>query len=83
MPESPENHTLNRHIIAQNAADIAKLADVKVPEGTKVIMVEENGVSDEFPLQVKTLSIAAVRKAKDFDDAIQQTLNILEYQGRS
>ncbi|HHU18341.1 MAG TPA: aldehyde dehydrogenase family protein [Clostridiales bacterium] len=83
-PESPENHTLNRHIIAQNAADIAKLADVKVPEGTKVIMVEENGgFSDEFPFAGEKLSpIAAVRKAKDFDDAIQQTLNILEYQGK-
>ena len=30
----------------------------------------------------ETYDALAVRKAKDFDDAIQQTLNILEYQGK-
>ena len=83
-PESPANHVLNRHIVAQNAAYIAKMAEVKVPDGTKMIMVEENGgYSDEFPFAGEKLSpIAAVRRAKDFDDVIQQTLGILEYQGK-
>lgn len=83
-PESPANHVLNRHVVAQNAADIARLAEVKVPDGTKMIMVEENGgYSDEFPFAGEKLSpVAAVRRAKDFDDAIQQTLDILEYQGK-
>lgn len=83
-PESPANHVLNRHVVAQNAADIARLAEVKVPDGTKMIMVEENGgYSDEFPFAGEKLSpVAAVRRARDFDDAIQQTLDILEYQGK-
>lgn len=83
-PESPANHVLNRHIVAQSATDIAKLANIKVADGTKMIMVEENGgYSDEFPFAGEKLSpVSALRRAKDFDDAIQQTLNILDYQGK-
>ena len=83
-PESPANHVLNRHIVAQPAVKIAELANVKVPEGTKMIMVEENGgYSDEFPFAGEKLSpVSALRKAKNFDDAVKQLLNILEYQGK-
>jgi sulfoacetaldehyde dehydrogenase len=52
--------------------------------GVKVILVEENGgYGNEFPLTGEKLSpVAALRRAKDFDDAVEQTLNILEYQGK-
>ncbi|MDR0596560.1 MAG: aldehyde dehydrogenase family protein [Clostridiales Family XIII bacterium] len=83
-PETPENHNLNRHIVAQPAAEIARMADVSVPEGTTVIMVEENGgFGNEFPLTGEKLSpVSGVRKAKDFDDALQKMLSILDYQGK-
>jgi len=82
-PETPTNHVLNRDIVAQSAMDIAKLAGVEVPEGTKVIMVEENGgFGNEFPLTGEKLSpVAGVRKAKDFDDAVEKMKAILDYQG--
>lgn len=83
-PESPANHTLNRHVIAQPAAKIAELAGVKVPEGTRMLMVEENGgFDDNFPFTGEKLSpVAAVRKVKDFDDAVDKMMKILEYQGK-
>ncbi|MDR0519136.1 MAG: aldehyde dehydrogenase family protein [Clostridiales Family XIII bacterium] len=83
-PETPANHDLNRHIVAQPAAEIARMADVAVPEGTTVIMVEENGgFGNEFPLTGEKLSpVAGVRKAKDFEDALQKMLSILDYQGK-
>ncbi|MDR3295190.1 MAG: aldehyde dehydrogenase family protein [Clostridiales Family XIII bacterium] len=83
-PQTPENHDLNRHIVAQSAEKIAELAGITVPAGTKMIMVEENsGYGNSFPLTGEKLSpVAELRKAKDFDDAVQQTLNILEYQGK-
>ncbi|MDR1028960.1 MAG: aldehyde dehydrogenase family protein [Clostridiales Family XIII bacterium] len=83
-PESPANHDLNRHIVARPASEIARLADVDVPEGTRVIMVEENGgYGNEFPFTGEKLSpVAGVRKAKDFDDALDKMLQILEYQGK-
>lgn len=83
-PESPANHDLNRHIVAQPAAKIAEFAGVAVPEGTKMIMVEENGgFGNDFPFTGEKLSpVAGVRKAKDFDDAMEKMLSILEYQGK-
>jgi sulfoacetaldehyde dehydrogenase len=83
-PESPANHDLNRHVVAQPAAKIAELAGIAVPEGTKMIMVEENGgYGNEFPFTGEKLSpIAGIRKAKDFDDAVDKLMSILEYQGK-
>ncbi len=82
-PESPANHNLNRAIVAQSAEKIAEFAGVAVPEGTKLIMVEENdGYGNDFPFTGEKLSpVAGVRKAKDFDDALDKLLKILEYQG--
>jgi sulfoacetaldehyde dehydrogenase len=82
-PETPKNHDLNRQIIAQPASRIAEIAGVDAP-GVKLILVEENGgYGNEFPLTGEKLSPAAeLRRAKDFDDAVRQTLNILEYQGK-
>lgn len=82
-PNTPADHVLNRHIVARPAAEIAELAGVKVPEGTRMIMVEENrGFGNEFPLTGEKLSpIAEIRRAKDFEDALQQMEAILNYQG--
>ncbi|MBN7772829.1 aldehyde dehydrogenase family protein [Clostridium aminobutyricum] len=83
-PQSPENHDLNRHIVAQPAEFIAKSAGIDVPEGTKLLMAEENdGYGNEFPFTGEKLSpVSGIRKAKDFDDAIEKMLNILNYQGK-
>lgn len=83
-PESPANHDLNRHIVAQPAAKIAEAAGIAVPEGTKMLMAEENGgYGNEFPFTGEKLSpVSGVRKAKDFEDAIDKLMKILEYQGK-
>jgi sulfoacetaldehyde dehydrogenase len=82
-PETPLNHDLNRQIVAQSAAKIAEIAGVDAKDA-KVILVEENGgYGNAFPLTGEKLSpVAELRRAKDFDDAVDQTLNILEYQGK-
>jgi len=83
-PESPANHNLNRHIIAQPAAKIAEIAGIEVPEGTRMLMVEENGgFDDNYPFTGEKLSpVAAIRKVKDFDDALDKMMKTLEYQGK-
>lgn len=83
-PETPANHDLNRQIVAQLATRVAEIAGIKVPEGTTMILVEENdSFGDAFPFNGEKLSpVASIRKAKDFDDAVQKILNILEYQGK-
>lgn len=83
-PESPKNHNLNRHIVAQPAQIIADAAGIEIPNDTKVIMVEENGgYGNEFPFTGEKLSpISGIRRAKDFDDAVEKMIKILEYQGK-
>jgi sulfoacetaldehyde dehydrogenase len=83
-PESPANHNLNIGIVAKSAMEIAKLADVAVPEGTRFIMVEENGgFGNDFPFTGEKLSpVAGIRKASDFDDALDKMKKILDYQGK-
>lgn len=83
-PESPQNHDLNRHIVAQPAEVIAEAAGIEVPEGTKMIMAEENGgYGNEFPFTGEKLSpVSGIRKAKDFEDAVEKMMKILDYQGK-
>jgi sulfoacetaldehyde dehydrogenase len=83
-PESPANHNLNIQIVAQPAGKIAAMAGIEVPEGTTVLMAEENGgYGNEFPFTGEKLSpVAGVRKAKDFEDALDKMMKILEYQGK-
>ena len=83
-PETPANHQLNRSLVAHSAADIAAMAGIELPESKRMLMVEENsGYGNDFPFTGEKLSpVTAIRKAKDFDDAIQQLLHILEYQGK-
>jgi len=83
-PESPANHTLNNGVVAKTAMEIAEKAGVSVPEGTRLIMVEENGgYGNEFPFTGEKLSpVAGIRKAKDFDDAMDKMQKILNYQGK-
>jgi sulfoacetaldehyde dehydrogenase len=83
-PASPENHDLNRHIVAQPAEVIAEAAGIEVPAGTKMLMAEENdGYGNEFPFTGEKLSpVSGVRKAKDFEDALDKMMRILDYQGK-
>jgi sulfoacetaldehyde dehydrogenase len=83
-PESPANHNLNIGIVAKSAQEIARLAEVAVSEGTRFIMVEENGgYGNEFPFTGEKLSpVAGVRRVKDFEAALEAMMNILNYQGK-
>lgn len=83
-PASPENHDLNRHVVAQSAKFIADAAGIDVPEDTLMLMAEENdGYGNEFPFTGEKLSpISGVRKCKDFEDGINKMMKILEYQGK-
>ncbi|MDR0875460.1 MAG: aldehyde dehydrogenase family protein [Clostridiales Family XIII bacterium] len=83
-PESPANHDLSRTLVARPATDIAAAAGVDVPANTKLIMVEENGgYGNDFPFTGEKLSpVAGIRKAKDFEDALEKMQKILDYQGK-
>ena len=67
------NGALNAKIVGQPAAKIASLADVTVPEGTKILIgeVESVELSEEFAHE-KLSPVLAMYRAKDFDDALDK-----------
>ncbi|MBD3665138.1 aldehyde dehydrogenase family protein [Sulfitobacter sp. TSTF-M16] len=79
----PDGH-LNRSVIAQDADKMLEalhLAD-QLPADTKFVAVETTGIGPDHPLSGEKLSrVAALYRAKDFDDAVAITARILDHQG--
>lgn len=81
-PNWPDSRGLGRDIILQRAAVIAERAGFTVPEGTKVLLVEETGSGPEYPFSGEKLSvILTLYKYDDFDDAMARVRANQEYQG--
>ena len=79
----PDGH-LNRQVIAQDADKMIKALDLsgQVPEDTKFLVVETQGIGPDYPLSGEKLSrIAALYRASDYDDARAIASRILDYQG--
>lgn len=68
------NGALNAKIVGQPAAVIAEMADVHVPKETKILIGEVDSVdiAEEFAHE-KLSPVLAMYKAKDFDDAIAKS----------
>ena len=72
FPNWPNDHILNRDIVARPVNVIAELAGIEIPEGTKFIMVEESGSGADYPFSGEKMSlILAVYKCKDVDEGIE------------
>ncbi len=76
------NGKLNRKIIARSAKYIANELNLVVGDDVEILMVEENGVGNNYPFSGEKLSpILSVYKVKNFDEAKQLAKQILNYQG--
>ena len=63
--------TVNPAIVGQSAYTIAKMADINVPEDTKVLVGEETSTAVENPFAHEKLSpLLAMYKAEDFENAV-------------
>ena len=73
------NGALNAKIVGQSAHTIAKLADVEVPENTKILIgeVESVDLSEEFAHE-KLSPVLAMYKANSFKDAISKAYRLIE-----
>ena len=82
-PNTPNDHVLNRAIVAQNCETIGKLAGIPVPAGTRCIMAMEEGAGLDHPFAGEKLSpVSGVQVVKDLDAAIDRIQDILNYQGK-
>ncbi len=74
---------LNPEIIAQSAQEIARIANIDIPEEAMFIMVEEEGVGKDYPFSGEKLSvILTVYKYHDFQETVDKVNEITNYQGR-
>ena len=79
----PDGH-LNRSVIAQDAGKMLEALDMadKVPEGTKFLAVETDGIGPDHPLSGEKLSrVLALYRAANFEEAKVIAARILEHQG--
>ena len=71
---------VNAAIVGKPATEIAKLAGIKVPEKTQVIIAELEGTGAKYPLSLEKLSpVLAMVKAKSQEDAFVLCENMLEF----
>lgn len=75
---------LNREAIAQDADKLinALNLDDHVPEGTKFIGIETNGIGENHPLSGEKLSrVISIYRAKDFSDSVLTAKKMLMHYG--
>ena len=72
------NGALNARIVGQTAKTIAELADVRVPDGTKILIGEVESVepTEEFARE-KLSPVLAMYKAKDTEDAFSKAERLI------
>ena len=72
------NGALNAKIVGQKAHTIAKLAEIDVPENSKILIgeVESTDISEEFAHE-KLSPVLAMYRATDFDDAITKASKLI------
>ncbi|MBA7695975.1 Sulfoacetaldehyde dehydrogenase (acylating) [subsurface metagenome] len=78
----PDGKTLNRDIPARSAEEIARIAGITIPEGTKFIMVigERIGPEDRFSGEKLSL-LLTVWKWSDFSAMVDRLGKILKFSG--
>lgn len=74
--------SLNPNIVGQSAYRIAEMAGVNVPEDAKVLIGEVESVELEEPFSHEKLSpILAMYRVKDFDEALNKAVRLIELGG--
>ena len=78
----PDGSHLNGKIVCKSVKFIADEAGIKVPDGTKFIMVlgEHIGPEDMFSAE-KLTPVLTLWKYKDFDQAVQMVIDITAFSG--
>lgn len=76
------NGSINAKIVGQSACNIAKMAGIKVPNITKVLIGEIESVELPEPFSHEKLSpILGMYKVKSFDEALKKACRLIELGG--
>lgn len=78
----PVRHMMSGAVVGQPAPRIAKLADIKVPDNTKILAVRLKGVGPDYPLSREKLSpILGFYRAASAQEGLQLCCRIQEFGG--
>lgn len=77
-----EKCAVNPAIVGQSAMKIAEICGITVPEGTKIIVAELEGVGPKYPLSAEKLSpVLACYKVKNAEQGIERAAQVVEFGG--
>lgn len=69
-------------IAGQSPFNIAKIAGIEIPETTKVLVVKQTGVGEEYPFSKEKLSpVLSYYTAQDRDEGIDLAERLIEFGG--
>ena len=72
-----ETGSMSPQVVGQSVQTIAKLADIQVPEGTKILIARPEGIGKDYPLSGEILApILAFYSAKDYESAINYCIDL-------
>lgn len=70
-PNYPADHMINRDIVASSIENIVKIAGLEVPEGTCLLLVEEDKTGEATPFAGEKMSlVTTIYKTQDVDQVI-------------
>lgn len=82
MFESIGGYKLKSHVPGKSPAQIAKEAGFEVPEDTKVLVVYEEGIGEEYPFSKEKLSpVLTYYIVNDSEEGIDKSERLLEFGG--
>ena len=82
MFDETKGHKLKSHVPGQSPAQIAREAGFEVPEDTKVLVVYEEGIGEEYPFSKEKLSpVLTYYIVQDSEEGINKAERLLEFGG--
>ncbi len=79
----PDGGPINRHVVGQDIAKIAKMAEIEIPEGTKILVAEAKGCGKQDLLcREKMCPVLAVLTYSTFEEGVDIALQNLLVEGR-
>ncbi|MEO1522325.1 MAG: bifunctional acetaldehyde-CoA/alcohol dehydrogenase, partial [Cyanobacteria bacterium J06633_2] len=77
------NGRLNAEIVGQPVTKLAEIADLSVPDNTRVLIGEVTDISKEEPFAYEKLTpVLAMYRASDFEDAVSKAKQLVCFGGR-
>lgn len=75
--------TMNPKAVGRTAGDIARLAGISVPNGTRVLLAPEDGAGPDHPFsQEKLCPVLGFFEEENEDAVLRRSIEILRYEGR-